>query len=46
MSEFFYPESARGIRWDDPALSIRWPLRDFIVSAKDRAYPLLVGAGS
>lgn len=25
MSEFFHPESARGVRWDDPAFGIRWP---------------------
>jgi dTDP-4-dehydrorhamnose 3,5-epimerase len=41
MSEFFHPDSARGIRWDDPVLAIRWPLPTAIISAKDRAYPLL-----
>ena len=46
MSEFFHPDSARGIRWDDPVLSIRWPLRDFIISAKDRAHPPIARAGS
>lgn len=25
-----------GIRWDDPAIGIRWPLTDLIVSEKDR----------
>jgi dTDP-4-dehydrorhamnose 3,5-epimerase len=25
-----------GIRWDDPAIGIRWPLADVIVSDKDR----------
>lgn len=41
MSEFFHPESARGIRWDDPAFAIRWPLNNSVISEKDRAYPLL-----
>ncbi|MSU62676.1 MAG: dTDP-4-dehydrorhamnose 3,5-epimerase [Pedosphaera sp.] len=25
MSEFFHPESSRGVRWNDPAFSIEWP---------------------
>jgi dTDP-4-dehydrorhamnose 3,5-epimerase len=41
ISEFFHPESARGLRWDDPALGIDWPLEVSVISAKDRAYPLL-----
>ena len=27
MSEFYNPESARGVRWDDPAFQIAWPGR-------------------
>jgi dTDP-4-dehydrorhamnose 3,5-epimerase len=30
-----------GIRWNDPALGIPWPLRDAMISEKDRAAPLL-----
>lgn len=41
MAALFHPDSARGLRWDDPTLGIRWPTKDPIVSAKDRAYPLL-----
>lgn len=47
-SEVFYlmfapysPDHARGVRWDDPALGIGWPLPDPIVSERDRAFPLL-----
>jgi dTDP-4-dehydrorhamnose 3,5-epimerase len=29
----------RGIRWDDPDLHVDWPLRDAVVSAKDRGLP-------
>lgn len=26
MTEFFKPSAARGIRWDDPFLNIKWPV--------------------
>lgn len=38
MSEYFHPEAARGIRFDDPAFQIVWPVDDKIVSLKDRSY--------
>jgi dTDP-4-dehydrorhamnose 3,5-epimerase len=38
------PAAERGVRWDDPALAIEWPLRDATVSAKDAALPLLSAA--
>jgi dTDP-4-dehydrorhamnose 3,5-epimerase len=41
MSELYHLELARGVRWDDPRLSIRWPLPDPILSERDRSYPLL-----
>jgi dTDP-4-dehydrorhamnose 3,5-epimerase len=41
MSEFYHPELARGLRWDDPRLAIKWPLPDPILSERDRSYPLL-----
>jgi dTDP-4-dehydrorhamnose 3,5-epimerase len=41
MSAFYHPECARGLRWDDPAIAIRWPLAEPIVSDKDRSYALL-----
>ena len=36
-------ESERGLRFDDPALAIRWPWpgRDFLLSEKDTKHPLL-----
>jgi len=39
MFEFYSPPHARGVRWDDPAFAIEWPLPDPIVSEKDRSYP-------
>ena len=41
MSAFYAPEAARGVRWDDPALGIRWPGGAPILSERDRGYPLL-----
>jgi len=39
MSEFYYPELARGVRWDDPAFQIVWPDRVGVISERDRTYP-------
>lgn len=40
MSEFYHPESARGIRWDDCKFQIIWPEVDRrIISGKDLNYP-------
>lgn len=41
MSEFYHPGSARGLRWNDPALAIVWPLENPIISENDRHHPLL-----
>lgn len=38
MSEFYYPELARGVRWNDPAFGIDWPLAEPLLSGKDRHY--------
>lgn len=38
MSEFFYSELARGVRWDDPAFDIEWPPGPRILSERDRSY--------
>lgn len=39
MSEFYSPEQARGVRWNDPAFGIVWPIADPIMLARDRNYP-------
>lgn len=41
MSDSYHPASARGLRWDDPKLGIRWPLADPIISEKDRGFALV-----
>ena len=38
MSEFFHPECARGVRWDDPAFGIRWIYEIPVISDKDGSY--------
>ena len=38
MSAFHHAPCARGVRWNDPAFSIDWPLRDPVVSARDASY--------
>lgn len=40
----YHRASERGIRWNDPALAIAWPLRDVIVSPKDADLPMLADA--
>jgi dTDP-4-dehydrorhamnose 3,5-epimerase len=39
MSEFYNAESARGVRWDDPAFGIVWPEKVEVISERDRTYP-------
>ena len=39
MSEFYHPECARGVRFDDPAFGIEWPLTINAISEKDMRYP-------
>ena len=39
-SAFYAPDAVRGIRFDDPAWGIRWPLPASVVSEQDRNWPL------
>lgn len=41
LSDVRYAELEGGIRWNDPSLSIRWPVREPILSEKDAAWPLM-----
>jgi dTDP-4-dehydrorhamnose 3,5-epimerase len=44
VSAPYSPESDRGVRWNDPAIAIDWPLKNGqlpVLSAKDAAAPLL-----
>jgi dTDP-4-dehydrorhamnose 3,5-epimerase len=39
ISEFYVPECARGVRWNDPAFAIRWPDDERIILDRDQSYP-------
>jgi dTDP-4-dehydrorhamnose 3,5-epimerase len=39
VSEFYTPGAERGVRYDDPAFSIRWPLPISVISEKDSNWP-------
>jgi dTDP-4-dehydrorhamnose 3,5-epimerase len=38
MSEVFSPEHAGGVRWNDPAFRIEWPLEVTAISERDASY--------
>lgn len=44
-SRDYAPLSARGARWDDPALAIAWPLPVTELSDADRAWPPISATG-
>lgn len=37
----YSPENEGGIRWDDPAIGIKWPMEEVLLSGKDTLHPLL-----
>jgi dTDP-4-dehydrorhamnose 3,5-epimerase len=40
MSDVFAPELAAGVRWNDPAFGIRWPIaQDVVIAERDARYP-------
>ncbi len=41
ISEYYHPESAGGVRWDDPAFDIKWPLPVTVIADRDANYPSL-----
>lgn len=43
ISAEYAPGAAHGVRWDDPAVGVRWPLEPLVISARDAAWPLLAG---
>jgi dTDP-4-dehydrorhamnose 3,5-epimerase len=44
MSEFFFADLSRGVRWNDPTVAIKWPLPDPTLSERDKNLPLLADA--
>lgn len=41
MSEFYSPEYASAVRWNDPSFKIKWPLKNPTLSEKDKNWPLI-----
>ena len=40
VSEFYTPEASKGVRWNDPAFGIDWPIEDnLIILDRDSSYP-------
>ena len=39
MGDFYRPEAARGFRWDDPQIALRWPREPVVISQRDSSYP-------
>lgn len=40
VSEFYDPQRERGVRWDDPAVGIKWPLPVTSISTKDQNHKI------
>lgn len=43
VSEFYTPAAESGVRWDDPAFGIVWPVPIEAISDKDREWPDFAG---
>jgi dTDP-4-dehydrorhamnose 3,5-epimerase len=39
MGDEYHPELADGVRWNDPAFGVAWPLANPILSPRDASYP-------
>lgn len=46
ISAPYVPEAASGVRWDDPAFGIRWPVLPPILLDRDAGYPDYVAVGA
>ena len=44
VSQIYSPKYELGLRWDDPALQISWPIKSVIISKKDLAWPLVTSS--
>ena len=40
-TEYYNPEAEGGVRYDDPAIGIEWPLKPTDLSERDKSHPLI-----
>lgn len=46
-SQYYFPHDQGGVRWNDPVLAVKWPLKKApLVLPRDQAWPLLPVSGS
>lgn len=41
VSEYYHPECAFGVRYDDPTFAIAWPVHNPVLSPQDQKLPML-----
>ncbi len=41
MTDFYAPNDEISVAWNDPAIGVEWPIREPVVSDKDRQAPRL-----
>ena len=41
ISDPYVPAAANGVRWDDPAVGVKWPFSPVVISERDMTWPLL-----
>jgi len=41
ISDFYHPESSRGVRYDDPAFGIEWPFEPVVIAERDLGFEKL-----
>ena len=39
ISQFYAPEHARGVRWNDAVFGVEWPAGERIILDRDQSYP-------
>jgi dTDP-4-dehydrorhamnose 3,5-epimerase len=39
MSAYYAPQAASGVRWNDPAFGIKWPVQPAVMNERDRSWP-------
>jgi dTDP-4-dehydrorhamnose 3,5-epimerase len=39
VDNYYSPQHDSGFRWDDPTIGIQWPIKDPVLSEKDKRLP-------